>query len=273
MRVTGMVRILVPLATLLSFWVIIQTYSEHRGRAISLRSWLGSTRKPMSSPPQPRHKCENKKDCPADHFAFRIISGAANVVGPSICFEDRILMSTVKNNIGRGLNIALVNGELGPHGPKALCTANFRTASTTVHMGLGRRGASLETHPDCVGNFQPLGKSGQLLKVGSFDMYSGDVTKLETFLEDIKYGTIMLAATYDDASTKMNDKVRALFSALGSRHVNQLGFRDNWVFLGAKGMKDKSPFEEHIKNDQKTNKYDGWPELLEMEGCAPRKQD
>ncbi|XP_052535136.1 protein FAM3D isoform X2 [Tympanuchus pallidicinctus] len=226
MRVTGMIRILVPLATLLSFWFIIQTYSEHRGRAISLRSWLGSTRKPMSSPPQPRHKCENKKDCPADHFAFRIISGAANVVGPSICFEDRILMSTVKNNIGRGLNIALVNG-----------------------------------------------KSGQLLKVGSFDMYSGDVTKLETFLEDIKDGTIMLAATYDDAATKMNNKIRALFSALGSRHVNQLGFRDNWVFLGAKGMKDKSPFEEHIKNDQKTNKYDGWPELLEMEGCAPRKQD
>lgn len=82
-------------------------------------------------------------------------------------------MSTVKNNIGRGLNIALVNGELGPGGPKALCTANFRTASTTVHMGLGPRGASLETHPDCVGNFQPAGKSGQLLKVGSFDMYSG----------------------------------------------------------------------------------------------------
>ncbi|XP_042679241.1 protein FAM3D isoform X2 [Centrocercus urophasianus] len=218
MRVTGMIRILVPLATLLSFWFIIQTYFEHRGRAISLRSWLG--------PPQPRHKCENKKDCPTDHFAFRIISGAANVVGPSICFEDRILMSTMKNNIGRGLNIALVNG-----------------------------------------------KSGQLLKVGSFDMYSGDVTKLETFLEDIKDGTIMLAATYDDAATKMNNKVRALFSALGSRHVNQLGFRDNWVFLGAKWMKDKSPFEEHIKNDQKTNKYDGWPELLEMEGCAPRKQD
>lgn len=45
-------------------------------------------------------------------------------------------------------------------------------------------------------------------------------------------------------SLRMNNKVRALFSALGSRHVNQLGFRDNWVFLGAKGMKDKSPFEE-----------------------------
>ncbi|XP_065605955.1 protein FAM3D [Cyrtonyx montezumae] len=226
MRVTGVIRFLVLLATLLGSWFIVQLYFERSGRTISLRSWLGDSSKPVSSPPHPRHKCENKKGCPVDHFAFRIISGAANVVGPSICFEDRILMSTVKNNIGRGLNIALVNG-----------------------------------------------KSGQLLKVGSFDMYSGDITQLETFLHEIKDGTIMLAATYDDAATKMNDKVRALFSALGSRYVNQLSFRDNWVFLGAKGLKGKSPFEEHIKNDQKTNKYDGWPELLELEGCAPRKQD
>lgn len=209
MRMTGVIRLLVLLATLLGSWFIVQTYFERSGRAISLRSWLGATSEPMSTPPQPRHKCANKRDCPADHFAFRIISGAANVVGPSICFEDRILMSTVKNNIGRGLNIALVN----------------------------------------------------------------DVTQLETFLQEIKDGTIMLVATYDDAATKMNNKVRALFSALGSRYANQLGFRDNWVFLGAKGLKGKSPFEEHIKNDQKTNKYEGWPELLEMEGCAPRKQD
>uniref|UniRef100_A0A669P089 FAM3 metabolism regulating signaling molecule D n=1 Tax=Phasianus colchicus TaxID=9054 RepID=A0A669P089_PHACC len=215
----GVIRLLVPLATLLGSWFIVQTYFEHSGRTISLRSWLGECMA-APGPPQPRYKCKNKRDCPADHFAFRIISGAANVVGPSICFEDRILMSTVKNNIGRGLNIALVNGELGPGGPKALY-----------------------------------------------------VTQLETFLQEIKDGTIVLVATYDDAATKMNNKVQALFSALGSRHVNQLGFRDNWVFLGAKGLKGKSPFEEHIKNDQKTNKYDGWPELLEMEGCAPRKQD
>ncbi|POI34991.1 hypothetical protein CIB84_001259 [Bambusicola thoracicus] len=161
MRMTGVIRLLVLLATLLGSWFIMQTYFERSGRAISLRSWLGATSEPVSTlcsppaPPKPRHKCANKRDCPADHFAFRIISGAANVVGPSICFEDRILMSTVKNNIGRGLNIALVNG-----------------------------------------------KSGQLLKVGSFDMYSGDVTQLETFLQEIKDGTIILAATYDDAATK-----------------------------------------------------------------------
>ncbi|NXI94157.1 FAM3C protein, partial [Psophia crepitans] len=74
----------------------------------------------------PRHQCGNQKSCPQDHFAFKIVSGAANVVGPSICFDGVVLMSSVKNNIGRGLNIALVNGT-----------------------------------------------SGQLLKVGVFDMYSG----------------------------------------------------------------------------------------------------
>ncbi|NWI98412.1 FAM3D protein, partial [Nothocercus nigrocapillus] len=61
----------------------------------------------------PRHECGNRKSCPSNHFAFRLISGAANVVGPSICFNDQILMSNVRNNIGRGLNIALVNGTTG----------------------------------------------------------------------------------------------------------------------------------------------------------------
>uniref|UniRef100_A0A8C4XTH8 FAM3 metabolism regulating signaling molecule D n=1 Tax=Falco tinnunculus TaxID=100819 RepID=A0A8C4XTH8_FALTI len=157
----------------------------------------------------PRHKCRNQQSCPENHFAFKIISGAANVVGPSICFDDMVLMSSVKNNVGRGLNIALVN----------------------------------------------------------------DINKLYTFLQEIKHGTIVLMASYDDAATKMNDKVRAYLTELGSSHANNLGFRDNWVFLGAKGLKKKSPFEQHIKNDKDTNKYDGWPELLEMEGCAPRKMD
>uniref|UniRef100_A0A663F2R8 FAM3 metabolism regulating signaling molecule D n=1 Tax=Aquila chrysaetos chrysaetos TaxID=223781 RepID=A0A663F2R8_AQUCH len=131
------------------------------------------------------------RSCPEDHFAFKIISGAANVVGPSICFDDMV----------------------------------------------------------------------------------ANINKLDTFLQEIEHGTIVLTASYDDAATKMNDKVRTQFVELGSSHVSTLGFRDNWVFLGAKGLKNKSPFEEHIKNDEKKNKYDGWPEMLEMEGCAPRKMD
>lgn len=225
MRVTGVIRCVVLLITLLGTWFLMQSYFHHSWRAISPRSWLGATNKP-SSEKLPRHKCGNQKSCPRNYFAFKIISGAANVVGPSICFEDLVLMSSVKNNIGRGLNIALVNGT-----------------------------------------------NGQLLKTDAFDMYSGDITKLQTFLQGIKRGTLVLTASYDDAATKMNDKVRAYFTELGSSHVRKLGFRDNWVFLGAKGLMDKSPFEKHIKNDGETNKYEGWPELLELEGCAPRKMD
>uniref|UniRef100_A0A8C3V5G5 FAM3 metabolism regulating signaling molecule D n=1 Tax=Catharus ustulatus TaxID=91951 RepID=A0A8C3V5G5_CATUS len=217
----GVIRFTVLLLTLLSTWFILQTYFQHSWKAISLRSWLGEHQQKLL-----RHKCGNQKSCPQDYFAFKIISGAANVVGPSMCFEDLILMSNVKNNIGRGLNIALVNGT-----------------------------------------------NGELLKTDAFDMYSGDITKLQTFLQEIKHGTLVLVASYDDPATKMNDKVRAHFTELGSSVVGKLGFRDNWVFLGAKGLMSKSPFEKHIKNDKETNKYDGWPELLEMEGCAPRKMD
>lgn len=45
-------------------------------------------------------------------------------------------------------------------------------------------------------------------------------------------------------SFRMTDKLRAQFMELGSSHVSKLGFRDNWVFLGAKGLKNKSPFEQ-----------------------------
>ncbi|XP_071406449.1 protein FAM3D isoform X1 [Pithys albifrons albifrons] len=225
MRISGVIRYVVLLITLLGTWFIMQTYFHHSWKSISLRSWLSATNKP-SSEKLPQHKCGNQKSCPQNYFAFKIISGAANVVGPSICFDGLVLMSSVKNNIGRGLNIALVNGT-----------------------------------------------TGQLLNTNTFDMYSGDIKKLETFLQGIKHGTLVLTASYDDAATKMNDKVRAFFTELGSSHVSELGFRDNWVFLGAKGLMNKSPFEKHIKNDKETNKYEGWPELLEVEGCAPRKMD
>ncbi|KAM6325266.1 protein FAM3D [Podargus strigoides] len=213
-----MIRYMALLIMLLCTCFLMQTYFSQSWKALSLRSRLGKQ--------APRHKCGNKKSCPQNYFAFKIISGAANVVGPSICFDDVVLMSSMKNNIGRGLNIALVNGT-----------------------------------------------NGQLLKADTFDMYSGDINQLDTFLQEIKHGTIVLVASFDDAATKMNDKVRARFVGLGSSHVHQLGFRDNWVFLGAKGLKSKSPFEEHIKNDKETNKYDGWPELLELQGCVPRKMD
>ncbi|XP_052411170.1 protein FAM3C [Carassius gibelio] len=175
---------------------------------------------------RPHNKCGLSKPCSEGQFAFKITSGAASVVGPKMCFQDNVLMSGVKNNIGRGINIALING-----------------------------------------------KTGELTKADSFDMWSGDVNQLIQFLKEIDDGSIVMMATFDDPATKLNDEARNLIAELGSSSISILAFRDNWVFVGGKGIKTKSPFEQHIKNNAETNKYDGWPEVLEMEGCIPMKQE
>ncbi|XP_031169407.1 protein FAM3C isoform X1 [Sander lucioperca] len=173
-----------------------------------------------------RYKCGLSKSCPLGHFAFKMTSGAASVVGPRICLEDKLLMSGVKNNVGRGINLALVDG-----------------------------------------------KTGDVIKTDFFDMWAGDVAPLIKFLKEIDEGTIVMMASFDDPSTKLNDEARKLISDLGSSAVSNLGFRDNWIFVGGKGIKTKSPFEQHIKNSADTNKFEGWPEVLEMEGCVPQRQD
>ncbi|XP_056281293.1 protein FAM3C [Pseudoliparis swirei] len=178
------------------------------------------------SPKPVRYKCGLSKSCPPGHFAFRMASGAANVVGPRICLEDKLVMSAVKNNVGRGVNIALVNG-----------------------------------------------RTGDVIKTDFFDLWAGDVAPFIQFLKGIAEGTVVMMASFDDLSTKLNDEAKKLIADLGSSVISNMGFRDNWIFVGGKGIKTKSPFELHIKNSADTNKFDGWPDVLEMEGCVPQRQD
>ncbi|CAK7293843.1 protein FAM3D isoform X1 [Vulpes vulpes] len=223
MRVSGVLRLLALIFALVTTWIFIRSYVSLDMKTIRLPRWLAG----FSGAKKIRvvkTKCGLSKPCPNNFFAFKISSGAANVVGPTVCFEDLVIMSPVKNNVGRGLNIALVNGT-----------------------------------------------TGMVLTQKYFDMYSGDIKLLVKFLKEIPEGALVLVASYDDPGTKMNDETRKLLSSLGSSYAKQLGFRDSWVFLGAKNLKDKSPFEQFLKNNPGTNKYDGWPELLELEGCVPRK--
>ncbi|XP_029969272.1 protein FAM3C [Salarias fasciatus] len=173
-----------------------------------------------------KHKCGLSKACPPGHFAFKIASGAASVVGPRFCLEDKLVMSSVKNNVGRGINIALADG-----------------------------------------------RTSEIIKTDSFDMWGGDVVPLIKFLKEIEEGTIVMMASFDDPATKLNDEARKLIADLGSSSISNVKFRDNWIFVGGKGIKTKSPFEQHIKNSADTNKFDGWPDVLEMEGCVPQKHE
>ncbi|XP_053492428.1 protein FAM3C [Ictalurus furcatus] len=57
--------------------------------------------------------CCPHRVCPANHFPFFLRSGAANIIGPKICFNNRIIMSGGHNNVGWGVNAVIVDGETG----------------------------------------------------------------------------------------------------------------------------------------------------------------
>ncbi|XP_012684777.1 protein FAM3C isoform X2 [Clupea harengus] len=164
-------------------------------------------------------KCTAFKDCPSNHFAFYISSGAADVVGPKICFEGKVIMSGVKNNVGRGLNIVLLDGETG----NIVRSSYFK---------------------------------------GSDDWLD--------FLRSIQPGHITLVASFDDPASILTDEAREIFRGLGSSVIQTLGTRDGWVFASQKGSKE-SPFEKHISNDEKTNRYERWPEIIDVSGCFHKR--
>uniref|UniRef100_A0A3P9NEY7 FAM3 metabolism regulating signaling molecule A n=1 Tax=Poecilia reticulata TaxID=8081 RepID=A0A3P9NEY7_POERE len=62
---------------------------------------------------------------------------------------------------------------------------------------------------------------------------------------------------------------RRLFEELGSTAAKELAIRDGWEFVGTKGIENQSHFEQRMKNGKSSNKYQGWPKSLEMDGCIP----
>lgn len=44
----------------------------------------------LAATKQVRYKCGLAKACPNGHFTFKIASGAASVVGPRMCLEDKL---------------------------------------------------------------------------------------------------------------------------------------------------------------------------------------
>ncbi|XP_034075041.1 protein FAM3C [Gymnodraco acuticeps] len=171
----------------------------------------------------PKAKCGLSRVCPPDHFAFNIVSGAANVVGPKICFEGKIIMSNVKNNVGSGLNIVVVNGGNGD-------------VETSAYL----------------------------------NMQIGNADDILAYLKNIDPGMIVLVASFDDVTAKMTDEMREVFFGMGSTLITSVKHRDNWVFAGGAGRDNKSLFEMQAANDESTNVYGDWPEIVELSGCYPR---
>ncbi|PKK32697.1 family with sequence similarity 3, member B, transcript variant X2 [Columba livia] len=70
--------------------------------------------KPVLRPPVPkRQKCDHWSPCSPGSYSYRILSGGGKAKLAKICFEDDLLISKEKGNVGRGINIAIVNYHSG----------------------------------------------------------------------------------------------------------------------------------------------------------------
>ncbi|KAM6937101.1 protein FAM3C [Xenentodon cancila] len=114
------------------------------------------------------------------------------------------------------------------------------------------------------------GKTGEVLNTANFNMYSGKVEPLIEYLKNIKEGSFVLFASFDEPATNLNEEARKLIAELGSAMIKTLGFRDSWAFVGGKGATVGSSLEKYTKNEQENNKYENWPELVQLEGCLPK---
>ncbi|XP_039627153.1 protein FAM3D-like [Polypterus senegalus] len=225
MRLREGLFILLMLLILVMAWLFISMSVHPRHSITLLQNFIGggSPKREHVTAKTPVFKCRMTTECPPDYYAFYIKSGAANVVNPNICFENKTLLSGPLGNAGSGMNIAVLNSI-----------------------------------------------TGEVMNTGSFDMYSGDPAELLKYLKQIQPETFILAASADDIGTKMNDEIRDILTSFGSKFIKSVKFRDNWIFVGAPKIKGTSPFEQHLENNKETNKYDGWPEMLEMNGCIPK---
>ncbi|KAM9319594.1 protein FAM3B [Gastrophryne carolinensis] len=112
----------------------------------------------------------------------------------------------------------------------------------------------------------------KVIDVKTFDMYEGDFSgPLVDFINKIPDKSIILAASHDEASTKLSDAAKKAFEDLGSKEIRNMGFRSQWVFLARKGAPIPADVEREkiIHSDNSRNRYSGWPAEIQIDGCLP----
>lgn len=55
---------------------------------------------------------------------------------------------------------------------------------------------------------------------------------------------MILAVSFDEASSKLSTMAKQMFYELGSGLIQNLKFRASWFFVGQKGISGFTPFEE-----------------------------
>ncbi|CAF1035789.1 unnamed protein product [Rotaria sp. Silwood1] len=114
-------------------------------------------------------------------------------------------------------------------------------------------------------NIVVVSNGKEVIRTGHFDTWQEDSTNLEIFLENLEENVILIAVTFDEASTKISQHCRNLFFDLGSGTIQNLKYRDAWAFVGRKGIQVKGmkirPDPLPFRNDKRRDfcsRYDGY---------------
>ncbi|XP_023270034.1 protein FAM3C-like [Seriola lalandi dorsalis] len=226
MRYQATLYLAVVIAVLLMTWIVAMNLFDVQQKTSNVLAFSGIDKIKLgfqNAINQDEPQCSISTVCPPNHSSIQLRSGAANIIGPKICFDGKTIMSHVMNNVGRGLNIVVLNGE-----------------------------------------------TGAVEKFGYLNMRGGNANEILAYLKEIKTGSIVLVASYDDVAEKLTDEMREIFVEMGSSLITSVRTRDSWVFAGRAGTEHKSLFEKQAVNDAKTNVYEGWPDMVEVSGCFPR---
>lgn len=107
------------------------------------------------------------------------------------------------------------------------------------------------------------GKSFEVKEVTSFDTYVDDGSLIRFLKKGVPDGSILLIASFDEASSGLREDAKKWLKLYGSSLVDSLGFRDSFIMIGQKGLKDGHAIEYISRKD----KSEDFSVVLEKAGC------
>ncbi|CAF3425803.1 unnamed protein product [Rotaria sp. Silwood1] len=80
-------------------------------------------------------------------------------------------------------------------------------------------------------NIVVVSNGKEVIRTGHFDTWQEDSTNLEIFLENLEENVILIAVTFDEASTNLRNFTRTILQGIGSQKIGSLAFRDSWALI------------------------------------------
>ncbi|PVD24594.1 hypothetical protein C0Q70_15078 [Pomacea canaliculata] len=106
-------------------------------------------------------------------------------------------------------------------------------------------------------------KTLEVTEVKYFDTYVDDASLIRYLKKDIPDDSVVMIASYDEASTGLREDSKQLMKLYGSMAVDVLGFRDSYIMIGQRGLKEGHAIEYISKKE----KSEDFSVPLQKAGC------